>query len=155
MPARVEWHGEMFQQVVRVKLNRAVDRMAAVAVGQIKVNLNRGGGAVRHTSRNTGRVYWSGPGAPPGEYPFSRSGNLRRMANATAAVNLRARVGSSPGYGFYLEERTGRMRARPWLRRSIDAAAPRMRQVFIQQATLGVEEAARTSVIVSGIRRGA
>ena len=72
-----------------------------------------------HTHNKKKLHYPSVPGNPPA----SDSGNLRRSITFSVTeedTRITGRVGSAqtlnPPYGYYLEFRTSRMAARPWLR---------------------------------------
>lgn len=103
--------------------------------GKLRENLGgiEGGGPIkRHVSGRTGLPYWTGPGAPPGRFPFLRSGQLRRSAayEPKRAVNQHIRVGVNTRYARALEFGTGRMAARPFLRRTLLQETPRIQQII-------------------------
>lgn len=89
----------------------------------------------------SGRVYYVGPGAPPGRFPFLRSGRLRQSAayEPRYAVNGRIRVGVNTAYARALEFGTSRMAARPFLRRTFQQETQRVQQIIRNRVLVNMQ----------------
>jgi len=93
------------------------------------------------TQPSRGRVYYVGPGAPPGRFPFLRSGRLRQSAayEPRYAVNGRIRVGVNTAYARALEFGTSRMAARPFLRRTFQQETQRVQQIIRNRVLVNMQ----------------
>jgi phage gpG-like protein len=124
-------------------LNRGVTEAGIHLQGQLFRNLSgiEGGGPIRRVVSSKGRPRWVGPGAPPGRFPFYRSGQLRKSAavNPRFAVNQRITVGVNTKYARALEFGTRRMAARPFLRRTLLQEQGRIEQIIRNRVLVNMQ----------------
>lgn len=133
MPSSHRWDVTIYDRIRR-SLDTGVTEAAIHMQGKLRENLSgiEGGGPIRRRVSAKGVPRWEGPGAPPGRFPFYRSGQLRRSASyePKRAVNQHIRVGVNTRYARALEFRTSRMAARPFLRRTLLQETPRIQQII-------------------------
>lgn len=133
-----KWDDSVYARLTKA-LDQGVTESAAHLVGQLKQNLSGiegGGPIITRVSPMTGRRYWTGRGAPPGRFPYYRSGRLRQSAtqNPARAIQQHITVGVSTPYARYVEFGTRRMAARPYLRRTLAQESPRIVQIIRNRA---------------------
>ena len=131
----VRWDGERFRQAVHAHMADNIEAAAIYLKGRIKKNISRAhnryhrskprkGGVARRVGHDPSR---------PGEYPKKLSGTLRRniLHEANRAM-LTARVGVARGviYGKFLEWGTSRMKARPYLMRTLIEKQKTVRRII-------------------------
>lgn len=126
MPVRVSDNSDRIKAAAVAGVNAGLTAAALVLQGRIKRNFGSEGGRVigkTHTGKN---IYGA---APVGRFPGVRTGRLRQSIYAAPATKGVAKVGTNVRYGRFVD------RARPWLRRSAQLAAPAMRQAFAQKSS--------------------
>lgn len=137
-PVEVKWDDGFGPRLIGA-LNQGVSKMAAVLQAEMTATLNTQRIAQRRISRRSGRVYWVGPGSPPGTPPFIRSGRLKGSIDYAPPARFTTHVGSSMPYarrleyGFVGMDSRGRQYhdpPRPWARPSVVRARPVMVEVM-------------------------
>lgn len=127
--AYFQWRGKEFTDVVRKNTERLLRRSAVVLQREMKTTLSHPGHGIHHP----GASYRS---SAEGDPPTVQTGHLRRSIQidlGTARFHSRnphIAVGTRVDYGFFLEYGTIHMLPRPWLRRSMIAANPKIQKLF-------------------------
>lgn len=129
------WRGEQYRKALEARVTRSL-HVATIAVeSRAKDLLSVPGTAPRgpagrdKSGRFTKAKVYGAIRSRPGEPPRKQLGHLRRSV-AREVVSLKGRVGTNVKYGRWLELGTGRMAARPWLRRSLAERKDAIRMAF-------------------------
>ncbi len=98
----LNWNGE-FSAELEPALNAGINRAMIWSAREMREGSSKVyPGVQRKVSKKTGRVYWKGPGAPRGQYPGLRSGQLTASMSFEPAKDLRGRIGASVKYADHV-----------------------------------------------------
>ncbi len=111
--ATINWHGPAVQAQIRAELGRRIDAACIAVENHAKELISTEG-----TGAGAGRLSYGASPSAPGDPPHVQTGRLRGSI-AHERDGLVGRVGTNVIYGRFLELGTGRMAARPWLRRAL------------------------------------
>ena len=138
MASSHKWMGDKYGAKVHWEFRRRIEASAIALANKAKTLLSVEGtgrairpmsyyyGGRKRNVRKKGLVYGHAPSLP-GEPPRKQFGRLKGSIAWEFPKVLTARVGTNVKYGRWLELGTGRMKARPWLRRSLREMLPRIR----------------------------
>ncbi len=137
----VRWYGEAAKVKVKTGMVSRLEKASRYAKNEIRRELSvaakRGESAKKKITRgkNKGkpRLLKGKVGSPPGSYPFLRTGFLRSNINSFVDVaKLQAFVGAAMAafYARYLEFGTKKMKARPWLYRTLLTRRPQIMRLL-------------------------
>lgn len=139
------WTGDEAMARIRAGFTRNLHAAAIVVTNRAKVLLSVPGttqairafsyryGGRKFNARKKGTVYGSVV-SEPGEPPRKQFGRLRAsVAREVDASSLTARVGTNVKYGRWLELGTGKMAARPWLRRALNESMSQVRAILARR----------------------
>ena len=134
------WNGAAARKLIEEKTQRKINAAAILVTSHAKKLISvpgtgeRRGGNVTPTRSGSRarRIYGAFPSAP-GEPPHKQTGRLRGSVTWEPG-KLRARVGTNVKYGRYLELGSGRLKPRPWLKRSLAEMAASIRALFARKS---------------------
>jgi HK97 gp10 family phage protein len=130
------------------KLNQALEEIvtegATIIARNAKMMFRPRQSGSQHTSKRTGRIYYTGKGDPP--RPTNRTGNL------SASIRIRPRgikqlepgvwqskVGTTLYYAPFVEYGTSRMQPYSYMKPAIEASMPEIQELITEQLTAVME----------------
>jgi HK97 gp10 family phage protein len=136
----VEWEGftdglDAMDERINRALEQVVTKGGVIISNAAKRTFRGRPVGSQHTSKRTGRVYYTGKGDPP--RPTNRSGNLSASIKVRDVRQIEPGVWQSKTYptmkyAGYVEYGTSRAQAYPYMRPAIDEVTPMVQDLFYE-----------------------
>jgi len=132
MASRLKWHGEAIKRRLDGELERRLTTAAILVTSRARKLIGIEGAG--KPSKKGGKLRYGANPSRPGDPPHKQTGRL--LASVAYEVSRKllgqvsARVGTNIKYGRWLELGTRKMKARPWLRRSLNEMLAAIRAIM-------------------------
>jgi hypothetical protein len=135
------WYGKKMKEQMLAETSRRINASAIVVHDHAKklIGVEGTGSAIKtmthsyggrqRTVKKKGMVFGHAVSAP-GEPPRKQTGRLQGSIAWEMVSKILARVGTNVKYGKWLERGTNRMKARPWLGRSLVEMGPKIKRLI-------------------------